>query len=123
MSWRNSQVTSEPLLVTNKHVETNVLVVQVHSRSPNSTPLSLVSLSPPTSLTRPPLQPFNVPLLDQIITHAYSPSSPSRAAANTVLMTLQECPDLWTRADTILEGTDNPTTKFFGLQILDATIR
>jgi exportin-1 len=62
-------------------------------------------------------------LLDQVVACAFSPSDPNRASANTCLMRLQECPDLWTRCDAILEGSSRPDAKFFGLQILDSAIR
>jgi len=38
-------------------------------------------------------------------------------------MKLQESPDLWTKADGILERANNPQTRFFGLQILDDAIK
>ena len=66
---------------------------------------------------------FDVSLLDNLIAAAYDPSSPHRAAANRALMTLQESPDLWTKADAILEKAQNANSRFFGLQILDDTIR
>ena len=66
---------------------------------------------------------FDVALLDNIIAAAYDPSSPHRADANRALMTLQEAPDLWTKADAILEKSQNANSRFFGLQILDDTIR
>ena len=62
---------------------------------------------------------FDIPLLDKVVTTAYDPVNPQRKAANDVLMKLQENPDLWTKADGILERASNPLTKFFGLQILD----
>jgi Importin beta-related nuclear transport receptor len=66
---------------------------------------------------------FDTDLLDQVVATAYDPVNPQRAAANTVLMTLQENPDLWTKADGILERAKNPQSRFFGLQILDDAIR
>jgi exportin-1 len=66
---------------------------------------------------------FDVPLLDQVVTAAYDPTSPHRAAANKQLMALQEAPDLWTKADAILERSQNPQARFFGLQVLDDAIR
>ena len=66
---------------------------------------------------------FSVELLDRVVVTAYDPSSPHRAAANKALMALQEQPDVWTKADAILEQSQNPQTKFFGLQVLDACIR
>ncbi|KAL7509280.1 hypothetical protein ACHAXN_006343 [Cyclotella atomus] len=46
---------------------------------------------------------FTPTLLDQVMTAAYSPSDPNQAAANKALMALQESPDVWTKADAILE--------------------
>lgn len=66
---------------------------------------------------------FDVGLLDQVVAAAYDPASPHRAAANKALMTLQEAPDLWTKADAILERSQNPHARFFGMQVLDDAIR
>ena len=66
---------------------------------------------------------FDTTLLDQVVAAAYDPVNPQRAAANNVLMTLQENPDLWTKVDGILERANNPQSRFFGLQILDDAIR
>lgn len=74
-------------------------------------------------LLDPNVKEFDVALLDKIIEAAYDPVSPHRAAANKTLMTLQESPDMWTKADAILEKAQNPQSRFFGLQILDDAIR
>jgi exportin-1 len=66
---------------------------------------------------------FTPTLLDQVMTAAYSPSDPNQAAANKALMALQESPDVWTKADAILERCANPQSRFFGLQVLDDAIR
>lgn len=66
---------------------------------------------------------FEASLLDSIVSAAYDPRSPMRASANTCLMALKENPDLWTRADKILEKCRNPQARFFGLQLLDDAIR
>lgn len=39
--------------------------------------------------------PFDVPLLEQVVTCANNPSDPNLFAANNVLMQLQQCPDMW----------------------------
>lgn len=70
-----------------------------------------------------PTQEFDIVLLDNVISTAYNPVNPQRMAANKALMTLQENPDLWTKADSILERAQNHQTRFFGLQILDDVIR
>jgi len=66
---------------------------------------------------------FDVAALDQVISVAYDPVDPSRAAANKALMQLQETPDLWTKADAIIEQAKNPQARFFGLQVLDDAIK
>mmetsp|Transcript_10526 Transcript_10526/g.16158 ORF Transcript_10526/g.16158 Transcript_10526/m.16158 type:complete len:1088 (-) Transcript_10526:113-3376(-) len=66
---------------------------------------------------------FDVNVLDQIMAAAYDPVSPHRSAANKTLMQLQESPDIWTKADAIIENASNPQSRFFGLQILDDAIR
>ena len=66
---------------------------------------------------------FDVSLLDQVVTAAYNPADPNRAMANKALMALQESPDVWTKADAILERAQNPQSRFFGLQVLDDAIR
>ena len=66
---------------------------------------------------------FDVALLDEVVTAAYSPTDPNRAVANKALMALQESPDVWTKADAILEQARNPQSRFFGLQVLDDAIR
>ena len=76
-----------------------------------------------TRLLDPTATEFDVALLDRVITDAYDPTSPHSAAANQQLMALQEAPDLWTKADAILERSQNPQARFFGLQVLDDAIR
>ena len=66
---------------------------------------------------------FDIRLLDQVVAAAYDPISPHRAAANKALMQLQESPDLWQRADAIIEQSQNPNSRFFGLQVLDDAIK
>ena len=66
---------------------------------------------------------FDINVLDQIVGAAYDPISPHRAEANKALMQLQESPDLWRMADSIIEQSQNPNSRFFGLQILDDAIK
>lgn len=66
---------------------------------------------------------FDVALLDQVVSAAYDPVSPHRAAANKALMQLQEAPDLWQAADGIIEKAQNPHSRFFGVQVLDDAIK
>eukprot|EP00580_Thalassiosira_gravida_P013796 CAMPEP_0201684068 /NCGR_PEP_ID=MMETSP0494-20130426/52443_1 /ASSEMBLY_ACC=CAM_ASM_000839 /TAXON_ID=420259 /ORGANISM="Thalassiosira gravida, Strain GMp14c1" /LENGTH=1085 /DNA_ID=CAMNT_0048167855 /DNA_START=79 /DNA_END=3336 /DNA_ORIENTATION=- len=74
-------------------------------------------------LINPNGEEFDVSLLDDVVNAAYSPSDPNRAMANKALMALQEAPDVWTKADAILERSQNPQSRFFGLQVLDDAIR
>lgn len=66
---------------------------------------------------------FDVSILDKIVTAAYNPVDPNRSAANKALMQLQEAPDLWTKADEMIEKSNNAQTRFFGLQVLDDAIK
>lgn len=66
---------------------------------------------------------FSVAALDQVIAAAYNPSDPHRAMANTCLMQLQEAPDLWMKADAIIEQAATGQARFFGLQVLDDAIK
>ena len=66
---------------------------------------------------------FDISLLDQIVGAAYDPVSPHRAQANKALMQLQESPELWRTADKIIEQSQNPNSRFFGLQVLDDAIK
>jgi exportin-1 len=66
---------------------------------------------------------FDLAILDNIISAAYDPTNPERSAANKVLMQLQEAPELWTKADEMIEKSNNPQTRFFGLQVLDDAIK
>lgn len=66
---------------------------------------------------------FDIEALDQIVAAAYDPISPHRAEANKALMQLQEAPHLWQTADSIIEQSQNPNSRFFGLQVLDDAIK
>jgi exportin-1 len=66
---------------------------------------------------------FSVGALDCVIHAAYNPIDPNRALANKTLMELQEQPELWTKADGIIEDASTDTARFFGLQILDDAIK
>ena len=69
------------------------------------------------------VQQFDIAVLDQLVSAAYDPVNPQRSAANKALMQLQEAPDLWTKADEIIEKSVNPQTRFFGLQVLDDAVK
>ena len=72
-------------------------------------------------LTNP--QDFDISLLDQLVAATFDSKSPQRAAANKALMQLQNVDGMWQKADAIMENTQNPATRFFGLQILDDAIK
>lgn len=72
-------------------------------------------------LTNP--QDFDIALLDQLVAAAYDPVSPRRADANKALMQLQGVEGMWQKADAIMEKAQNPSARFFGLQILDDAIK
>lgn len=65
---------------------------------------------------------FDITLLDQIVDIAFNSSHPRRAAANEFLVQIKDHPDMWKRADAILETSKNPATRFFGLQVLGDAI-
>ena len=68
-------------------------------------------------------QDFDIQLLDQLVAAAYDPVSPHRADANKALMQLQGIDGMWQKADAIMEKSQNPSARFFGLQILDDAIK
>eukprot|EP01132_Coremiostelium_polycephalum_P002416 gene2416-2983_t len=55
-------------------------------------------------------------------TSTTTPPNNSMQAAATVLTQFKEHPDSWMRVDSILERSQNPQTKFFGLVILEQLI-
>eukprot|EP00611_Tribonema_gayanum_P030255 TRINITY_DN8353_c0_g1_i1.p1 TRINITY_DN8353_c0_g1~~TRINITY_DN8353_c0_g1_i1.p1 ORF type:complete len:1092 (+),score=466.29 TRINITY_DN8353_c0_g1_i1:336-3611(+) len=68
-------------------------------------------------------QPFDLALLDQVVTATYDPHNPQQQQANRLLMQLKDHKEMWTRSKDILEGNASPQTKFFGLQILDDVVQ
>jgi exportin-1 len=66
---------------------------------------------------------FDITLLNQIVEIAFNPAHPQRAAANEFLVQIKDHPDMWKRADAILETSNNPATRFFGLQVLGDAIQ
>jgi len=67
-------------------------------------------------------KPFDTTLFDQICTIAMDGLHPSAKAANDFLVLMQEHPDMWKRADAILETSTNTSAKFFALQVLSDAI-
>lgn len=68
-------------------------------------------------------QPFDVALFEQVVEVAYDPRNAQQISASHVLVQLQEHPDMWTRADAILEQATSPNAKFLGLLILGDAIK
>eukprot|EP00613_Pedinella_sp_CCMP2098_P080055 CAMPEP_0171950058 /NCGR_PEP_ID=MMETSP0993-20121228/76781_1 /TAXON_ID=483369 /ORGANISM="non described non described, Strain CCMP2098" /LENGTH=664 /DNA_ID=CAMNT_0012594757 /DNA_START=199 /DNA_END=2190 /DNA_ORIENTATION=- len=68
-------------------------------------------------------QPLDVTLFEQLVSAAYEPGNPQQANASRCLVQLQEHPEMWQRADAILEQATSPNAKFLGLLILSEAIR
>ena len=66
---------------------------------------------------------LDINLLDKVVGYMYSGAKGEQMEAQSVLTTLKEHPDAWTRVDTILEYSQNPQTKYFALQILESVIK
>jgi exportin-1 len=67
---------------------------------------------------------FSISAFDIVITAAYNPSDPHRSMCNTCLMHLKDSsPDLWMKADGIIEQSTTAQGRFFGLQVLDDVIQ
>jgi exportin-1 len=66
--------------------------------------------------------PFDCALLDQVVLIAMDGAHPQRAAASEFLVKMKDHPDMWRRADAILESSTNLHTRFFGLQVLSEAI-
>ena len=67
-------------------------------------------------------KPFDTKLLEQFVLIAMDGNHPNREAAHEFLIQLKEHPDMWRRADAIVETSDNLYTKVFGLQLLSNAI-
>lgn len=65
---------------------------------------------------------FDITLMDQLVLIALDGSHPQRANANDFLVRMKDHPEMWKRADAILERSKNEATKFFGLQVLGEAI-
>ena len=65
---------------------------------------------------------FDVTLLDQITVISMDAMHPQRSRANDFLVTLKDNPDMWKRADAILETSKQQGSKFFALQLLSEMI-
>ena len=67
-------------------------------------------------------KPFDCALLDQIIQIWSDGANPQRPAADAFLTKLRENPDMWRRADAIIETSTLDASKFFILLVLKNTI-
>jgi len=63
-------------------------------------------------------KPFDTELLDQISAISMDGLHPQRARAMEFLMVMKENPDMWKRADAILETSKQDASKFFALSTL-----
>eukprot|EP01025_Chloroclados_australasicus_P025135 TRINITY_DN2511_c0_g1_i3.p1 TRINITY_DN2511_c0_g1~~TRINITY_DN2511_c0_g1_i3.p1 ORF type:complete len:676 (-),score=43.53 TRINITY_DN2511_c0_g1_i3:182-1996(-) len=70
-------------------------------------------------------QPLDVPVLDSVVTSAYggAPDQVQRQQSEKVLKELQDHPQAWTRVVDILERSQNESTRYFGLQILENVVK
>lgn len=66
---------------------------------------------------------LDINLLDKVVGCMYTGQRTEQMEAQTVLTTLKEHPEAWTRVDAILEFSQNPQTKYFALQILENVIK
>lgn len=67
-------------------------------------------------------QDLDITLVDQIIQIAYEGTHPKQKAMSEFMVMLIEHPEMWKRADTILEKSTLLLTRFFGLQVLKQAI-
>ena len=95
-----------------------------HKRNLLSTPHSPAGASaPPFPLPPIPPPPKPSPPLPTLSTPSSSPRSSSQRVADEILRAFAEHPEAWTRVDQILEKSSSDNSKFFGLQILDTTVK
>ena len=67
-------------------------------------------------------KPFDVTLLDQLVSIAMDGTNAHRSAANELLIRMKDHPDMWKRVDKIIGNSNQIGTKFFGLQVLGEAI-
>ncbi|EDX04245.1 GD23539 [Drosophila simulans] len=68
-------------------------------------------------------QKLDINLLDKIVEVVYTAQGEQLRLAQSILTTLKEHPEAWTRVDSILEYSQNQRTKFYALQILEEVIK
>eukprot|EP00124_Ichthyophonus_hoferi_P001094 Ihof_evm13s50 gene=Ihof_evmTU13s50 len=67
---------------------------------------------------------LDVTLLEAVIRAVYTPITPQQQAmANQVLMSFKSMPDAYAHVDRIIDRATTQQTKYFGLSILEATIK
>ena len=70
-----------------------------------------------------PFDTGKVDMLDRIMNILYGPSNPQdRDMAHKIINEFKQNPQAWLYADTILEMSNSPNTKFFALSILEDAI-
>lgn len=68
-------------------------------------------------------QPFEVQMLDVVVQAMNDPQHHERKVANEIMVALQSHQDAWNKVCDILEQSANPSTRFFGLQILEDAVK
>lgn len=66
---------------------------------------------------------LDIPTLDKTVQEFYQGNGASQKRAQEILQQFQDHPSAWTRADTILQYSQNPYTKYIALSILDKLIQ
>lgn len=59
-------------------------------------------------------KPLDIALLEQVVAIAFDSNHAMRGKANEFLVKMKEHPEMWKRADAIIETAKEPYTKFFG---------
>mmetsp|Transcript_14742 Transcript_14742/g.44368 ORF Transcript_14742/g.44368 Transcript_14742/m.44368 type:complete len:1072 (-) Transcript_14742:108-3323(-) len=68
-------------------------------------------------------QPFDTPLLEQILSVAFNPRDPNSRVANHVVIQLQQHENMWQAVTTIIENGTTLASKVFAAQVLHQTIQ
>jgi len=66
---------------------------------------------------------FNVTLFDRIVGSVYAGNETDRHLAQQILTRFQDHPNAWQQVPKIMESSQNPQSKYLGLQILQKTIQ
>eukprot|EP00096_Caligus_rogercresseyi_P016793 TRINITY_DN975_c0_g1_i1.p1 TRINITY_DN975_c0_g1~~TRINITY_DN975_c0_g1_i1.p1 ORF type:complete len:1062 (-),score=444.95 TRINITY_DN975_c0_g1_i1:1520-4705(-) len=66
---------------------------------------------------------LDIDLLDEVVAVLYNETGERQKEAQSVLTSLKEHPEAWTKVDAILEFSGNQQTKYYALQILENVIK